>query len=53
MIKSKPIIDKPIVYLQPRPIPEWEKEQERTSLTRIPKTWWHERNKENWQRKHK
>ena len=53
MIKSKPIIDKPIVYLQPRPIPEWEKEQEKTSLTRIPKTWWHERNKENWQRKHK
>lgn len=52
MIKSKPIIDKPIVYLQPRPIPEWEKEQERTSFTSIPKTWY-KKNKENWQRKHK
>ena len=47
------MIDKPVVYLQPRPISVWEKEQEKTSFTRIPKTWWHERNKENWQRKHK
>ena len=53
MIKSKSVIDKPVVYLQPRPIPVWEKEQEKNSFTRIPKTWWHERNKENWQRKHK
>ncbi len=53
MIKSKSFIDKPVVYLQPRPIPEWEREQERTSFTRIPKTWRHEKKKENWQRKHK
>ena len=32
MIKSKSMIDKPVVYLQPRPVPVWERSKKKLLL---------------------